>query len=115
MFVVAGSLAGAEARGAFLPPDLESAFDPPAGSASQEEVPRDTPQPARLEVATFFTSSIAGLGTSVVSLSIAGQILSLPPAEGAECPAAMSRLQVATERVRPWPGFVPEILRPPKV
>lgn len=111
LIAVAGSLAGGEAQGAFLPPDFETAS---SGPARPSESPREAPRPERLEVAALASSSsMSGPGTASV-VTGGGQGHCVMTEALAQPSAVFSRLQLAVERVRPCRGFLPEILRPPR-
>ncbi|MBA3315027.1 MAG: hypothetical protein M3552_02490 [Planctomycetota bacterium] len=107
---IVGSLA--DARAAFLPPELETVTSSPERSSDQR---RETPPPERLEVAALATASMAGTGAPLITLSGGAQLLCPLAVAAVEPYAVSSRLQPARERVCTSQGFLLDILRPPRV
>jgi hypothetical protein len=120
----AGSMAGGEARAGFLPPELDSSIGLAKQSAGAAETstrpsePCRVPQQApaeRFDVAVPSNSSLSGTGTASIVLVGGGQAPATSHVEIAGQTGMTLRLAFARERVRPCRGFVPQLLRPPKV
>ena len=113
LLAAAAWLAGAgDAHAAFLAPELE-AIPASAGSAPQEgKQPSD---PAVPELATFASHSEAGAPAPPVTSSAGTPLVCATFETTADRLAVASRLAIERERLRPCRGFVPDILRPPRV
>lgn len=117
---IAAPYIGGEAEGAFLPPEFETVETAStSGSSAVDEIPLRSPKSAVEvewpQVALLSSSGMSGSGGPSPSSGGAPSSASVAFASHFEPTCVVSRRHLSVERVVPCTGFLPEIMRPPRV